>query len=35
MTLSDKQRELVEQNLGLVGKVIKDKVHFSPAMPIS
>ena len=27
MTLTQSQREKVEQNLGLVGKVIKDKVH--------
>lgn len=27
MTLTDVQRQIVEDNLGLVGKVIKDKVH--------
>lgn len=27
MTLSETQRQLVQENMGLVGKVIKDKVH--------
>ena len=27
MTLNDAQRKQVEENIGLVGKVIKDKVH--------
>lgn len=27
MTLTQPQQRKVEQNLGLVGKVIKDKVH--------
>ena len=27
MTLNDAQRKQVEENMGLVGKVIKDKVH--------
>ena len=27
MTLSDQHRQVVEENMGLVGKVIKDKVH--------
>ena len=27
MTLNDNQRKQVEENMGLVGKVIKDKVH--------
>lgn len=27
MTLNDKQRQLVNDNIGLVGKVIKDKIH--------
>ena len=27
MTLTEKQQKLVEENMGLVGKVIKDKVH--------
>lgn len=27
MTLTDDQRKIVEENLGLVGKVIKDRVH--------
>lgn len=27
MTLTDQQRRVVEENMGLVGRVIKDKVH--------
>lgn len=27
MTLNDEQRKKVEENMGLVGKVIKDKIH--------
>ena len=27
MTLTHEQQRLVEENMGLVGKVIKDKVH--------
>lgn len=30
MTLTQPQQRKVEQNLGLVGKVIKDKVHTCP-----
>lgn len=29
MTLTDAQRKLVEDNIGLVGKVIHDKVHYT------
>ena len=29
MTLTTEQQKKVEENLGLVGKVIKDRVHWS------
>lgn len=34
MTLTQPQQRKVEQNLGLVGKVIKDKVH-NPGQTVS